>query len=49
MLLTEMNKEELSAFRSECEKEYEGYKAKGMKLDMSRGKPSTEQIGRAHV
>ena len=44
MLLTEMNKEELSAFRSECEKEYEGYKAKGMKLDMSRGKPSTEQL-----
>jgi len=44
MLLTEMNKEELSAFRSECEKEYEGYKSKGMKLDMSRGKPSTEQL-----
>lgn len=44
MLLTEMSKEELSAFRSECEKEYEDYKAKGMKLDMSRGKPSTEQL-----
>ncbi|MCM1023530.1 MAG: aminotransferase class I/II-fold pyridoxal phosphate-dependent enzyme [Prevotella sp.] len=44
MLLTEMNKEELSSFRSECEKEYESYKAKGMKLDMSRGKPSTEQL-----
>lgn len=44
MLLTEMSKEQLSAFRSECEKEYEGYKAKGMKLDMSRGKPSTEQL-----
>ncbi|MBD5146063.1 MAG: aminotransferase class I/II-fold pyridoxal phosphate-dependent enzyme [Ruminococcus sp.] len=44
MLLTEMSKEELSAFRSECEKEYENYKAKGMKLDMSRGKPSTEQL-----
>lgn len=44
MLLTEMNKEELSAFKSECEKEYESYKAKGMKLDMSRGKPSTEQL-----
>ena len=44
MLLTEMSKEQLSAFKSECEKEYEGYKAKGMKLDMSRGKPSTEQL-----
>lgn len=44
MLLTEMSKEELSAFKSECEKEYEDYKAKGMKLDMSRGKPSTEQL-----
>lgn len=44
MLLTQMNKEELSAFKSECEKEYESYKAKGMKLDMSRGKPSTEQL-----
>lgn len=44
MLLTEMNKEELSAFKNECEKEYESYKAKGMKLDMSRGKPSTEQL-----
>lgn len=44
MLLTEMSKEQLSAFKSECEKEYEGYKSKGMKLDMSRGKPSTEQL-----
>ncbi len=44
MMLTEMNSEELSAFEKQCEEEYESYKAKGMKLDMSRGKPSTEQL-----
>ena len=44
MKLTEMSREQLSAFKAECEKEYEGYKAKGMKLDMSRGKPSSAQL-----
>ncbi len=44
MKLTEMNKEQLSAFKAECEKEYEAYKAKGMKLDMSRGKPGADQL-----
>ncbi len=44
MMLTEMNREELSAFKEQCAEEYSGYKAKGMKLDMSRGKPSTEQL-----
>ncbi len=44
MMLTEMNGEQLSAFKEQCVREYEGYKAKGMKLDMSRGKPSTEQL-----
>ncbi len=44
MMLTEMNSEELSAFGKQCAEEYESYKAKGMKLDMSRGKPSTEQL-----
>ncbi len=43
-MLTEMNMEELSAFKKQCAEEYESYKAKGMKLDMSRGKPSTEQL-----
>lgn len=44
MKLTEMTREQLSAFKAECEKEYKGYKAKGMKLDMSRGKPSSAQL-----
>ncbi len=44
MKLTEMSKEQLSAFKAECEKEYEAYKAKGMKLDMSRGKPGADQL-----
>lgn len=44
MKLAEMSREELSAFKAECEKEYADYKAKGMKLDMSRGKPSTAQL-----
>lgn len=44
MMLTEMSGEQLSAFKEQCAAEYEGYKAKGMKLDMSRGKPSSEQL-----
>lgn len=44
MKLTEMSKEQLFAFKAECEKEYEAYKAKGMKLDMSRGKPGADQL-----
>ncbi len=40
----EMSKEELSALKKELEKQYEETRAKGLKLDMSRGKPSTEQL-----
>lgn len=40
----EMSREELLALRDRLEKEFEGAKEKGMKLDMSRGKPSITQL-----
>ncbi|MBQ7092719.1 MAG: aminotransferase, partial [Clostridia bacterium] len=39
-----MTKDELNAFYQEALKEYEECKAKGLKLDMSRGKPGREQV-----
>ncbi len=44
MLYTEMNKEQLAAEKSSLLKQYEDFKAKGLKLDMSRGKPAPEQL-----
>lgn len=40
----EMSREELQALRDLLEKEFEEAKAKGLKLDMSRGKPSITQL-----
>lgn len=40
----ELSKEELLEIKSELEAEFEKVKAQGLKLDMSRGKPSTEQL-----
>lgn len=40
----EMNREELSALKSQLDREFEEAKAKGLKLDMSRGKPSVAQL-----
>lgn len=40
----EMSKEELTTLKAELEQAYEDAKARGLKLDMSRGKPSASQL-----
>ena len=40
----EMSREELLALKTELEQQYEEIKAQGLSLDMSRGKPSEEQL-----
>lgn len=40
----ELEKSELLALKQELEKQYEDAKGKGLKLDMSRGKPASEQL-----
>lgn len=43
----EMSREELTALKAELEKQFEDAKGKGLKLDMSRGKPSPVQMDMA--
>ena len=42
--LKSYSKEQLEAFKNELEKQYAEFKAKGLNLDMSRGKPSLRQV-----
>lgn len=41
---TEMTREELLALRTQLTREFEDTKAKGLSLDMSRGKPGADQL-----
>ena len=44
MRYTELNKEQLAAEKELLERRFSEYKAKGLALDMSRGKPSPDQL-----
>lgn len=39
-----MSEKEVTEFLSNCMKQYDDFKSKNLKLDMSRGKPSAEQL-----
>ena len=41
---SQLSKEELTALKKELEKQFEDVKGKGLKLDMSRGKPAKSQL-----
>ena len=41
---SEFTKEELLSEKAALLKEYEEYKSRGLKLDLSRGKPNSDQL-----
>lgn len=44
MLYSQMTRQQLEELRQELERDYQQLKEQGLKLDMSRGKPCTEQL-----
>ena len=44
MLMKDMSKEQLESLLADAKKEYEGYKALGLSLNMARGKPAANQL-----
>ena len=44
MGFNEMEKSELAAMKKQWDDEYNSFKAKGLKLNMARGKPAPEQL-----
>jgi DNA-binding transcriptional MocR family regulator len=46
--ITELKQEELRALRNQIRAEYEDFRARGLALDMTRGKPSPEQLDLAN-
>ena len=45
---SELSRQELETLRTELTERYEQFKRRGLKLDMSRGKPSSDQLDLAN-
>ena len=47
-MIADLPAEKLNALRNETQKAYDAFKARGLKLDMTRGKPAPEQLDLAN-